>query len=37
MLANLDQVLQPALEGGYELHSLARCTELHLRVLMDLH
>ena len=22
------------LEGGYELHSLARCTELHLRVLM---
>ena len=25
------------LEGGYELHSLARCTELHLRVLMDLH
>ncbi len=26
-----------ALEGGYELHSLARCTELHLRVLMGLH
>ena len=25
------------LEGGYELHSLARCTELHLRVLMGLH
>ncbi len=25
------------LEGGYELHSLARCTEIHLRVLMDLH
>ena len=24
------------LEGGYELHSLARCTELHLRVLMGL-
>ena len=26
-----------ALEGGYELHSLARCVELHLRVLADLH
>ena len=25
------------LEGGYELHSLARCAEGHLRVLMDLH
>ena len=25
------------LEGGYELHSLARCAEAHLRVLMDLH
>jgi acetoin utilization deacetylase AcuC-like enzyme len=25
------------LEGGYELLSLARCTELHLRVLMGLH
>jgi acetoin utilization deacetylase AcuC-like enzyme len=25
------------LEGGYELHSLARCVEMHLRVLMDLH
>ena len=25
-----------ALEGGYELHSLARCVEAHLRVLMDL-
>ena len=25
------------LEGGYELHSLARCTELHLRVLMGQH
>jgi acetoin utilization deacetylase AcuC-like enzyme len=25
------------LEGGYELHSLARCAEIHLRVLMDLH
>jgi acetoin utilization deacetylase AcuC-like enzyme len=24
------------LEGGYELHSLARCVELHLRVLMGL-
>jgi len=24
------------LEGGYELHSLARCVDLHLRVLMDL-
>ena len=26
-----------ALEGGYELHSLARCVEKHIRVLMDLH
>ncbi len=26
-----------ALEGGYELHSLARCVELHLRVLAGLH
>jgi len=26
-----------ALEGGYELNSLARCVEMHLRVLMDLH
>ena len=25
-----------ALEGGYELHSLARCAETHLRVLMGL-
>jgi len=25
-----------ALEGGYELHSLARCVEMHLRVLMGL-
>ena len=25
------------LEGGYELHSLARCVEAHLRVLADLH
>jgi acetoin utilization deacetylase AcuC-like enzyme len=25
-----------ALEGGYELHSLARCVDAHLRVLMDL-
>ena len=25
-----------ALEGGYELHSLARCTEAHIRVLMGL-
>ncbi|MFC1689186.1 histone deacetylase family protein [Pseudomonadota bacterium] len=25
------------LEGGYELDSLARCTEGHVRVLMDLH
>jgi len=25
-----------ALEGGYELHSLARCVETHLRVLMGL-
>jgi acetoin utilization deacetylase AcuC-like enzyme len=25
------------LEGGYEPHSLARCVESHLRVLMDLH
>ncbi len=24
------------LEGGYEFHSLARCVELHLRVLMGL-
>lgn len=24
------------LEGGYEVHSLARCVETHLRVLMDL-
>lgn len=26
-----------ALEGGYELNSLARCVEAHVRVLMDLH
>ena len=26
-----------ALEGGYEFHSLARCVEQHLRVLMGLH
>ena len=26
-----------ALEGGYELHSLARCVEAHIRVLMGLH
>jgi acetoin utilization deacetylase AcuC-like enzyme len=26
-----------ALEGGYELDSLARCTEAHVRVLMGLH
>ena len=25
-----------ALEGGYELHSLARCAESHIRVLMGL-
>jgi acetoin utilization deacetylase AcuC-like enzyme len=25
------------LEGGYEFHSLARCVEQHLRVLMGLH
>lgn len=25
------------LEGGYELHSLARCVEAHIRVLMNLH
>ena len=25
------------LEGGYELHSLARCVETHVRVLMGLH
>ena len=25
------------LEGGYELDSLARCVEGHVRVLMDLH
>ena len=25
------------LEGGYELHSLARCVDTHLRILMDLH
>jgi len=25
-----------ALEGGYEIHSLARCVEAHMRVLMDL-
>ena len=25
-----------ALEGGYELHSLARCVEIHLRVLAGL-
>jgi len=25
------------LEGGYELRSLARCVESHVRVLMDLH
>ncbi len=26
-----------ALEGGYELNSLARCVEIHVRVLMGLH
>mgnify|MGYP001811980981 FL=1 len=26
-----------ALEGGYELNSLARCVEMHVRVLMGLH
>ena len=26
-----------ALEGGYELHSLARCVETHLRVLAGVH
>ena len=26
-----------ALEGGYELHSLARCVEAHIRILMGLH
>jgi acetoin utilization deacetylase AcuC-like enzyme len=26
-----------ALEGGYELDSLARCAEAHVRVLMGLH
>jgi acetoin utilization deacetylase AcuC-like enzyme len=26
-----------ALEGGYELGSLARCVETHVRVLMGLH
>jgi acetoin utilization deacetylase AcuC-like enzyme len=25
------------LEGGYELRSLARCVEMHIRILMDLH
>ncbi len=25
-----------ALEGGYEIHSLARCVETHMRVLMGL-
>lgn len=25
------------LEGGYELHSLARCAETHIRILMGLH
>lgn len=25
------------LEGGYELHSLARCAEMHVRVMMGLH
>jgi acetoin utilization deacetylase AcuC-like enzyme len=25
-----------ALEGGYELHSLARCVESHIRILMGL-
>ena len=31
-----DNRIVSALEGGYELHSLARCTELHLRGLMGL-
>ena len=26
-----------ALEGGYELNSLARCVEIHARVLMGIH
>ena len=32
-----DNRIVSMLEGGYELHSLARCVETHLRVLMDLH
>ena len=31
-----DNRIVSVLEGGYELHSLARCTELHLRALMGL-
>jgi len=32
-----DSRIVSALEGGYELQSLARCVETHVRVLMGLH
>jgi acetoin utilization deacetylase AcuC-like enzyme len=35
--ASTDGRTVSVLEGGYELDSLARCAEQHLRVLMDLH
>ncbi len=35
--ASAENRIISALEGGYELHSLSRCVETHVRVLMDLH
>lgn len=35
--ASAENRIVSALEGGYELHSLARCVETHVRVLMGLH
>jgi len=35
--ASADNRIISALEGGYELQSLARCVETHVRVLMGLH
>jgi acetoin utilization deacetylase AcuC-like enzyme len=34
--ASADSRIISALEGGYELHSLARCAEIHVRILMGL-
>jgi len=35
--ATADGRIVSVLEGGYEFHSLARCVELHLRILSDLY